>query len=57
VLDCKIAESVRFGERSRLRFMCPRCRFKYSFENVGPDLDVWDTIVRRIQASGGTFTL
>ncbi len=37
--------------------MCPRCRFKYSSEDLGAHLEVGEVIVRRIRATGEPFTL
>jgi pimeloyl-ACP methyl ester carboxylesterase len=55
-LDCKIIETVRLGGRSRRRLMCARCHFAYRAEDLpGSHHDVWEAIVRRIQASGEVF--
>jgi hypothetical protein len=51
-LDCKIIETVALGGRRIPRFMCPRCRFKYASEDLGANAELWEAIVRRIEASG-----
>lgn len=54
-LECKVIETVRLGGRTTLRFMCPRCRFKYQSEDLGANAELWEAIVRRIEARGDPF--
>ena len=54
-MDCKVIETVAVGGRGILRFMCPRCRFKYGSEDLGANAELWEAIVRRIQATGERF--
>jgi hypothetical protein len=51
-LDCKVIETVAMGGRRIPRFMCPRCRFRYASEDLDATAELWEAIVRRIEASG-----
>jgi hypothetical protein len=54
-LDCEVIETVALGGRRIPRFMCPRCRFKYRYEDLGASPALWEAIVRRIRATVEPF--